>query len=61
MKELNTFGFGIIVGITLVAITLQFTTSPVEIKKKMEKEAISHGAAYYEVDTNGVVTFEWNK
>jgi hypothetical protein len=43
MKELNTFGFGIIVGITLVAITLQFTTSPVEIKKKMEKEAISHG------------------
>jgi hypothetical protein len=27
----------------------------------MRKEAISHGAAHYEVDTNGVVTFKWNK
>jgi hypothetical protein len=26
----------------------------------MQKEAISHGAAHYEVDTNAVVTFKWN-
>jgi hypothetical protein len=35
--------------------------NPRQREQKMRKEAISHGAAYYEVDTNGVVTFKWNK
>jgi hypothetical protein len=35
--------------------------NPRQIEQKMQKEAISHGAAHYEVDTNGVVTFKWNK
>jgi hypothetical protein len=35
--------------------------SPKQIEQNMQKEAISHGAAYYEVDTNGVVYFKWKK
>lgn len=44
-------------GIFLIALDL----TPPKIEKKMQKEAIVHGAARYEVDTNGVVSFKWNK
>ena len=33
----------------------------IQIEQNMQKEAISHGVAHYEVDTNGVVSFKWNK
>ena len=33
----------------------------IQIEQNMQKQAISHGAAHYEVDTNGVVSFKWNK
>ena len=36
-------------------------SSPAQIEQNMQKQAISHGAARYEVDTNGVVSFKWNK
>jgi hypothetical protein len=62
MKELDTFAFGVIVGVVFLATILMLTKrSPVDMEKKMQQEAISHGAAHYKVDTNGVVTFEWNK
>ena len=32
-----------------------------QIEQNMQKQAISHGAARYEVDTNGIVSFKWNK
>jgi Zn-dependent alcohol dehydrogenase len=61
-SELATFGVGIGVGMGLLAIILVATKSTsVDIKKKAQKEAVAHGAAHYTVDTNGVVSFEWNK
>jgi len=36
-----------------------FNRSPKQIEQNMQKQAISHGAAHYEVDTNGVVSFKW--
>jgi len=61
-SELATFGVGIGVGIGILAIILAATeSSPADIEKKAQKEAIAHGAAHYTVDTNGVVNFEWNK
>ncbi len=53
---------GIFTGMGLLAIILAATKlSPSEMEKKAKKDAISHGAAHYVVDTNGVVSFEWNK
>ena len=66
-SELATFGVGIVVGIVvgmgLLVIILMATkpTSVDRIKKEAQKEAVAHGAAHYTVDTNGVVSFEWNK
>jgi len=62
MKEVPDFfvGFGCGVGFFAIA-SIMLSSSPMQIQKKMQKEAISHGAAYYEVDTNGVVNFKWNK
>jgi len=61
-SELATFGAGIGVGMGILAIILMATKlTPVEMEKTAQKEAIAHGAAYYEVDTNGVVSFKWNK
>ena len=61
-SELATFGAGVIVGIGLLAVILAATKlSPNEMEKKAQKDAISHGAARWVVDTNGVVSFEWNK
>lgn len=62
MKELPDFLIGAVCGIGLLVIVLiMFNRSPKQIEEKMQKEAISHGAAYYEVDTNGIVSFKWNK
>ena len=62
MKDADGFLFGFCCGVGFLAIALNmFNTSPKQIEEKMQKEAISHGAAHYEVDTNGVVSFKWNK
>ena len=62
MKELPDFLIGAVCGIGFFAIvSIMFNSSPKQIQEKMQKEAISHGAAHYEVDTNGVVSFKWNK
>jgi hypothetical protein len=62
MKEIPDFLIGLSCGIALLGFLLIFTNnSPRQLEEKMRKEAISHGAARYEVDTNGVVSFKWNK
>jgi hypothetical protein len=62
MKDSELIIFGLAVGGNVLALVLHLSgISPAQIEKKMQKEAISHGAARYEVDTNGVVTFKWNK
>jgi hypothetical protein len=62
MKESYLFFIGGLFGIGSLCILLTIINcNPRQIEKKMQKEAISHGAARYDVDTNGVVTFKWNK
>jgi len=70
MKEIPDFLIGLSCGVAFLGFLLIFTNnSPRQIEQKMQKEAmqnmqkeaISHGAARYEVDTNGVVSFKWNK
>ena len=66
MKESPDFLVDFLVGLCcgvgfLATALIVFNRSPKQIEKKMQKEAISHGAARYEVDTNGVVYFKWNK
>jgi hypothetical protein len=62
MKDFDAVIFGLAAGGSGLALILHLSgVSPAQIEKKMQKEAISHGAAHYEVDTNGVVTFKWNK
>jgi hypothetical protein len=62
MKDSELIIFGLAVGGSVLALILHlFGVSPAQVEKKMQKEAISHGAARYEVDTNGIVTFKWNK
>lgn len=61
-SEIARFGAGVLVGIGLCAIILMATKlTPFETNIKAQKEAVAHGAAHYAVDTNGVVSFEWNK
>ena len=60
MKDGFLVGFWCGVVFLALALTL-FKSNPRQIEEKMQKEAISHGAAHYEVDTNGVVSFKWNK
>ena len=56
------FIVGALFGIGSLAIILTIIDrNPRQIQEKWQKEAISHGAARYEVDTNGVVSFKWNK
>ena len=58
----DAFGAGIIVGMGLLVIILIATKlTPSAMITKAQKEAIAHGAAHYTIDTNGVVSFEWNK
>jgi hypothetical protein len=63
MKEEGSLVFiGALFGIFSLCLILIFVDrSSRQIEQKMQKEAISHGAAHYEVDTNGVVSFKWNK
>jgi len=61
-SDLATFGVGIVVGMGLLAIILiAAKLAPSEMEKKAQKEAVVHGAAHYTVNTNGEVSFEWNK
>lgn len=55
---LSGFGAGVS-GLALLLFALN--TTPRQVEEKMEKAAIQHKAARYEVDTNGIVTFKWNK
>jgi len=60
MKDYFLLGLGC--GVIALALLLTiFNCNPRQIEEKMKKQAISHGAAHYEVDTNGVVSFKWNK
>ena len=62
MKDSDGFLLGLCCGVGFLALALTlFKINPRQIEEKMQKEAISHGAAHYEVDTNGVVSFKWNK
>jgi hypothetical protein len=61
---MKDFDFLLALGCGVIALALLltiFNCNPRQMEQKMRKEAISHGAAHYEVDTNGVVTFKWNK
>ena len=62
---MDEFLAGIICGGAIMSsILVSVYSSPAQIKQieqNMQKQAISHGAAHYEVDTNGVVSFKWNK
>jgi hypothetical protein len=61
-QEGSLFFIGALFGIFSLCLILTFLNiNPRQMEQKMQKEAISHGAAHYEVDTNGVVTFKWNK
>lgn len=59
-EEIRLFFIGALFGILSWCLILTFVDiNPRQIEEKMQKEAISHGAAYYEVDTNGIVSFKW--
>ena len=61
MKETYLFFIGALFGIgSLCILSTIIDCNPRQIEEKMQKQAISHGAARYEVDTNAVVTFKWN-
>ena len=61
-QEGSLFFIGTLFGIFSLGLILTFIgINPKQMEQKMRKEAISHGAAHYEVDTNGVATFKWNK
>ena len=61
-EEIPLFFIGALFGIFSLGLILTFLNiNPKQMEQKMQKEAISHGAAHYEVDTNGVVIFKWNK
>jgi hypothetical protein len=60
--DFASFCFGAVLGIVTFATVLAILNStPAQMEKNARKEAIAHGAAHYEVDSNGVVSFEWNK
>ena len=61
-KEKFIFASGLATGVVILALLLTaFGVNPRQMEERAKKEAIAHGAAYYEVDTNGVVSFKWNK
>ena len=62
LAKVKYFFTGAIFGIFFLTIILTiFGINPLQVDKKWIREAISHGAAHYEVDTNGIVSFKWNK
>jgi hypothetical protein len=60
---MDEFLAGLICGLIIMGIILLISLNVASklIEEKMQKEAISHGAAHYEVNANGVVSFKWNK
>jgi hypothetical protein len=58
MKDLKIFAFGIFTGFLTFGVILQLTGSS---PKQIKNAAGAAGSAHYEVDTNGVLTFKWNK
>jgi hypothetical protein len=61
-KETETFLVGALFGAAFVASLLIFLdATPKKTEENMRKQAILHNAAHYEVDTNGIVSFKWNK
>ena len=61
-REIPDILLGALFGIVgFCSILVLLNCSPKQIEQNMQKEAISNGAAHYEVDTNGVVYFKWNK
>lgn len=62
LAKIEYFFIGAIFGIFFLTIILTiFGINPLQVDKKWIREAISHGAAHYEVNTNGVVSLKWNK
>ena len=62
LAKVKYFFTGAIFGIFFLTIILTiFGINPLQVDKKWIREAISHGAAHYEVNTNGVVSLKWNK
>ena len=60
--EISDILLGALLGMVgCCSILILLNCSPKQIEQNMQKEAVSHGAARYEVDTNGVVYFKWNK
>jgi hypothetical protein len=60
--DFGSFCFGAFLGMFVFSMGLCiFDLTPAQMEKNARKEAIAHGAAHYEVDTNGVVSFKWNK
>ena len=62
LAKVKYFFTGAIFGIFFLTIILTiFGINPLQVDKKWIREAISHGAAHYEVNTNGVVSLKWNR
>lgn len=60
--DFASFCFGAFLAIFIFALFLRILDlTPAQMQKNARQEAIAHGAAHYEVDTNGVVSFKWNK
>jgi len=58
----DEFLIGLCIGAGGLAILLtMFNCNPRQIEEKIRKEAVMHNVAHFEVDTNGVVSFKWNK
>ena len=57
-KSFVAFCAGAIVITGLLIVT---GSTPSHQLKKDRQDAIAHGAAHWAVNTNGVVTFEWNE
>lgn len=58
----DEFLIGLCVGAGGLAILLtMFNSNPHQIEEKIRKEAVMHNVAHFEVNTNGVVSFKWNK
>lgn len=60
---MDEFLAGLICGLIIMGIIflISLYVASKLIEEKMRKEAISAGIARYEVDTNGIVSFKWNK
>ncbi len=61
-KETEIFLIGACIGaLSLALLLICLGATPKKTEENMRKQAILHNAAHYEVDTNGIVSFKWNK